>query len=86
MNDKYILILGLFAAFCTTFAWIPQIVRILKVKETRDLSLVTYLMITVWVFAWFIYWILISDYPLIIANAIWFIINITITIMKIIYK
>ena len=82
MNTTNIMILWLVAWFFTTFAWVPQIIRILKVKETKDISLSTYLMVSFGITCWLIYWILLWDYPIIIANWISLVFSLTIVAFK----
>ena len=67
MNNHMI---GFIAAFLTTFSGIPQIVRLLRLKESRDISLVTTLFLGFGVLLWLIYGINIGDMPLIAANSI----------------
>lgn len=78
-------LLGLTAAAIITFAMAPQVIKIGKTKNTRDLSLGTFILVSSSLFLWFIYGILINSYPIIIGNAIGFLLNIYIVIMKIKY-
>ena len=82
----YIDILGYVAALLTTAANLPQTYKIIKTKSTKDISLVTYLMLTAGCGLWLIYAILNSDIPLLIANAISTTICIIILILKLISK
>ncbi|MGH2575382.1 MAG: PQ-loop domain-containing transporter, partial [Ignavibacteria bacterium] len=43
--DTIVLIIGLCAAFLTTFAFLPQFIKTIKTKHTKDLSLITLIMI-----------------------------------------
>lgn len=79
-------IIGLVAATCTTISFLPQAIQIIKTKNTKDLSLAMYLLFTVGVFLWLVYGVMISDAPVIIANAITFLFTSTILMMKIKYK
>ena len=79
-------IIGLLAAICTTFSFLPQAIKVIRTKQTKDLSLVMYSVFTLGVFLWLMYGILVKDAPLIIANVITFILAATILIMKIRYK
>lgn len=79
-------IIGLFAAFCTTFSFLPQAIKVIKSKQTKDLSLGMYSIFTLGVLLWLIYGVFIKDIPLIIANVITLIFASTILIMKIIHK
>tara|TARA_R110001583_G_scaffold191354_2_gene356441 strand:+ start:501 stop:755 length:255 start_codon:yes stop_codon:yes gene_type:complete len=79
-------IIGLAAAACTTFSFLPQAVKVIKTKQTKDLSLIMYSVFTTGVFLWLTYGISVNDIPLIIANSITLIFALTILIMKIRYK
>ncbi len=79
-------IIGLAAAACTTFSFLPQAIKVIKTKQTKDLSLVMYSVFTTGVLLWLMYGISVNDIPLIIANSITLIFAMTILIMKIRYK
>jgi len=78
--------LGLVAATCTTTSFLPQAVKIIRTRHTKDLSLGMYLILTIGSFLWFIYGVILHDIPLIIANVITFLLTATILILKIKYK
>ena len=80
---NYITIIGLIAATCTTISFFPQILQVYRTKQTRDLSLLTFIALTVGIFLWLIYGLLIKSLPIILANAITFIGCLYIVVMKI---
>lgn len=61
-------IFGYIAAFCTTISFIPQIIKIIKEKNTRDISIGMYIIFTFGIFMWLIYGIMLNELPIIIAN------------------
>lgn len=61
--------IGYLAAFCTTFAFVPQLVRVLKLKSARDVSLSMLVIFNVGVAAWLIYGFILHSWPVILANA-----------------
>jgi MtN3 and saliva related transmembrane protein len=63
-------LIGLTAAFCTTVAFVPQVVRTWKNRSTQDLSLGMYLFYATGIFAWLVYGILIRDLPLVASNGV----------------
>jgi MtN3 and saliva related transmembrane protein len=63
-------VIGYAAAFFTTFALLPQIIRIWKLKEARDVSIFMPLMICVGASLWLVYGVMIEEMPVIAANAI----------------
>jgi len=74
------------AAIWTTLSFIPQVIKTIKTKDTKALSLPMYIIFTIWVFLWLIYWYKINSYPVIIANFITFILASIILWYKIKYK
>jgi MtN3 and saliva related transmembrane protein len=62
--------IGYIAALLTTFSSIPQIIRVYRLKESRDISLWTVSSLSAGVLLWVIYGIEIGDLPVIIANAV----------------
>jgi len=70
LDHTIITILGFVAAFFTTFALLPQAIRSIKTKHTKDLSLPMILMLEVGIILWLVYGIIINDMPLIFANGI----------------
>ncbi|MBU4299099.1 SemiSWEET transporter [Patescibacteria group bacterium] len=86
MDVSTITIIGLVAATCTTISFAPQAIKIIKTKHTKDLSLAMYLILTMGIFLWLVYGILIKNLPIIIANTITLLFSSTILILKIKYK
>lgn len=76
-------LLGFAAALFTTFALVPQVIRIFKTRDTRGISLWMYAMSSFGVFLWMVYGIVLRAWPIIIANAITFILMVIVLIMKI---
>jgi MtN3 and saliva related transmembrane protein len=80
---KYI---GFFAAFCTTVAFFPQAVKVWKSKSTKDISLYMFVIFTIGVFSWLVYGVIISNLPLVLANAVTLVLSLFILIYKLKYK
>ena len=79
-------VIGLIAAAFTTFAYVPQAVKTIKTKNTKSLSLIMYVIMTVGIVLWLFYGILKNDLPIIIANTITLLFAGIILILKIKYK
>ncbi len=62
--------IGLVAAFCTTFAYLPQVIRTWTTRSTKDISLGMFLVMVVGILLWLVYGVLIADVPLIAANGL----------------
>jgi MtN3 and saliva related transmembrane protein len=63
-------VIGYVAALFTTFSLLPQIIRIWKLKEARDISLFMPLMVSVGAVLWLVYGIMIAEAPVIAANVV----------------
>lgn len=78
--------IGIIAACFTTFAFAPQVIKVLRDKNTKSLSLVMCFMQTMGIFLWLIHGIVIKDFALIFANSISFVLVLMILLFKIKYK
>lgn len=67
---EMITLLGVAAAVCTTLSFLPQAIKTIKTKHTKDLSFGTYSFLTGGIILWFVYGILIKDWPIILANGV----------------
>lgn len=63
-------LIGYIAAFLTTVSFLPQVLRVVMTKQTRDISRNMYIMFFIGVLLWFVYGILKSDFPIILANIV----------------
>jgi MtN3 and saliva related transmembrane protein len=79
-------LLGLLAGAGTTFGFLPQLVKIIQTKSTRDISLWMYVVITSGILLWLIYGLIIGSIPVIAANAVTLVISATILILKLRYR
>ncbi|MDD5750223.1 MAG: SemiSWEET transporter [Candidatus Pacebacteria bacterium] len=80
---NYISLLGLLAGALTTFSSLPQVAKAIKTKETKDISLGTYVLVTIGIALWLVYGLIIVDLPLIAANVLSLLLNATILTLKI---
>lgn len=60
--------IGLIAACLTTISFLPQVIQVLKTRNTKSISLNMYIIFVVGVLMWLTYGILIKDLPIILAN------------------
>ena len=82
----WVILIGLAAAVLTTFSLVPQIVKILRTKGTKDISLLMYVVITIGFFLWLVYGVLREDPAIIFANVIALILGLFVLVLKIKYK
>jgi len=86
MEFTSVTIIGMIGASLTTVAFLPQAIKTIRTKNTRDLSLGMFVLSEMGVVMWLTYGILIGDVPIIFANVITFFLISTIIVMKIKYK
>lgn len=79
-------IIGSIAAIMTTSAFVPQALKIIKTKSTKDISLGMYIILTTGILFWLIYGFLLKQPPIIFANTIGFSLTLTILILKIKFR
>lgn len=79
-------ILGFIAACCTTFSFIPQVIKLYRTRATEGISLGMYFIFSTGVFLWCVYGVMISSPSLILANALTFVFALSVLVMKLIWK
>ncbi|HSH67530.1 MAG TPA: SemiSWEET transporter [Bacteroidia bacterium] len=80
---NFVSVIGFMAAFCTTISFIPQVIHIIKTRNTKGISLSMYTIFTMGIAFWLLYGCFLNSLPIIIANAITLILAMTILILKI---
>lgn len=78
--------IGLAAGFCTTIAFLPQVIKTWKSRSAKDLSLGMYTIFCTGVVLWLTYGILISDLPIILTNLATLILALSILLFKLMFK
>ena len=64
----YITIIGLAAAAMGGVALLPQVLKVLKTRSTKDISREMIVLLAGSIFLWLVYGILLSNLPIILAN------------------
>ncbi len=77
--------IGLLAGFLTSIAALPQVFKTIRTRHAKDISIWQPILLAIGVALWMLYGILINDVPLITANIIPLLCNITLTFLKIYY-
>jgi len=85
-NMKLVDFLVFFAAILTTVAYIPQALKTIRTRHTRDLSLAMYSVLNVGLVAWLVYGIFLVQWPIIFANIVTLLFTLPILYFKIKYK
>ena len=78
-------LVGTAGALLTTLCWLPQVLKMLREKEARSLSLHATSAFTLGIALWLIYGLAIDDWPLIGSNAVTLALMAPIVVLKLRY-
>lgn len=78
-------IVGYVAAFCTTAAYVPQLVRVIHLRSAREISLPTFLLLSFGLFLWLLYGIYTHSGPVIASNTVTLVLSLSILFLKLKY-
>lgn len=82
----YIIVIGIIAAFLSTVSSLPQVIKTIKLKETKDISFWMWAFLAAGIFLWLIYGILRKDLPITLANGVSLFLVLIVLGLKIKYK
>ena len=74
--------IGYAAATMTTVSFVPQLIRVIRLRSARDISLGMFLIFSTGTFAWLVYGILAHSAPVWVANALTFVLSMSILVLK----
>ena len=83
MNEN---VLGIVAGVLTSASMIPQLIKILKEKNVKDLSLVMLLILITGVSLWVWYGVMKDELPIILSNGFSVLVNLSLLICYFIYR
>jgi MtN3 and saliva related transmembrane protein len=79
-------IIAYIAAACNAIAFFPQVYKIIKIKETKDISLIMYILFLCGISLWLVFGIVEKSLPIIIANAVTLVMASIVLVCKLKYK
>ncbi len=82
MQQNAIDYIGYVAAACTTLSFLPQLIRVLRLRSAREISLGMFLIFSVGTALWLTYGLLSHSKPIIAVNAVTFVLSISILVLK----
>lgn len=82
MKPAYTDLLGYIAATMTTVSFVPQLLRVIKLRSARDVSLGMFLIFTTGTAFWLLYGLLAHSFPVAFANAVTFLLSLAILVLK----
>ena len=65
-----ITLLGFSAALFTTISNIPQVMKIIRTRETKGVSTMSYTVLLIGLILWVVYGMMREDWPIIVSNGI----------------
>jgi MtN3 and saliva related transmembrane protein len=74
--------IGYVAATCTTISFLPQLIRVVKLRSARDISLGMFSIFSIGTALWLTYGVLVHSAPVAAANAVTFVLSISILVLK----
>lgn len=75
-------LIGYAAATMTTISFLPQLIRVIRLRSAREISLLMFLVFSCGTFTWMVYGFLSHSPPVWIANVVTFTLSLSILIMK----
>jgi MtN3 and saliva related transmembrane protein len=75
--------LGTAAAILTSISFVPQVLKILKTRNTSGISLIMYALFVSGVACWLIWGLLVNQTPVVIANAVTLVLSSAVLLLKI---
>lgn len=63
-------LVGILAGLGTTISFVPQLIRVWRLRSARDISLTMFLIYSLGVFLWMLYGIFLRAAPMILFNGI----------------
>jgi MtN3 and saliva related transmembrane protein len=83
LHLRLLTLAGYCAAILTTISFVPQLLRVWRLRSARDISLTMFLAFSLGVFLWLIYGISLHSIPMILANGLTLALSLAILILKI---
>lgn len=75
--------IGVIAAILTTVAFVPQVWRVMRTRDTNAISLLMYLLFSTGVTLWLVYGVMLWLWPIIIANTMTLVLALIVIFFKV---
>ncbi len=82
MQQESINFIGYVAATCTTISFLPQLIRVVRLRSARDISLGMFSIFSAGTALWLTYGLLSHSKPVATANAVTLVLSISILVLK----
>jgi MtN3 and saliva related transmembrane protein len=77
--------IGSAAAVCTTLSFVPQLLRVWRLKSARDISITMFLLFSLGITLWLSYGLMIHSWPVIMSNVFTLMLSLAIMGLKLRY-
>ncbi len=81
-----ITVIGLVAGTLTTGAFVPQVIRVWRLKRAEEISFTTFLVLSIGSIFWLTYGLFLASWPIILANGVTFVLVVTILALKVMWN
>jgi len=78
-------VVGYIAATCTTISFVPQLLRVVRLRSARDISLGMFLVFSLGTALWLLYGLLSHSAPVSVANGVTLVLSVSILVLKLRY-
>ncbi len=75
-------LIGYVAGLCTTVSFVPQLLRVLRLRSAREISLGMFLLFSFGCLLWLLYGVLGRSIPIILWNSVTFLLALCILVLK----
>lgn len=79
-------LLGLIGGTLTTSSFVPQVLKAVRTKSTKDVSTGMFALLSAGILIWIVYGIRINSLPVILTNAISFVFSVVILVYKAVHR
>ncbi len=69
-TPELVTLVGSVSAVLTTAAFVPQVLRVWRLRDARDISYLTFVIFSVGLVGWVTYGVLVGSIPIVAANAL----------------
>jgi len=75
-------LIGYAAATMTTVSFVPQLLRVIRLRSAREISLGMFLIFSLGTFSWLVYGLFTHSGPVMLANAVTLVLSLSILALK----
>jgi MtN3 and saliva related transmembrane protein len=85
MKTSAIDLIGYAGALCNTISFVPQLLRVIKLRSAREISYSMFLIFAAGSALWLIYGVYVHSFPVAISNSVTLLLSFSIFLLKVRY-